>query len=309
MPATHLYEELTWSEVNEAVAAGRIPLLPVGTTEQHGPHLPLKIDRWSSTSICNEAARRAPRRLLVMPPISYGYTSHVMDFPGTITIHHETFIRYVVDVLKSLAYHGFKKIIMINGHGSNRQPLELAGRRAMLETDAWVAMASWWDLTRTDPEFMDTWRESFFPGGCSHAGEAETSLALHLDPAVVRMDQAVDVVTDTARAGIQVSLGRSVRRRAGQDGRLDQHLHRRRHAGRPHRGHGRQGPGAVRGGRGQSGGVRGGVRRASVQSARGPPRDGAHDSPAGIAGGGGTVSDGAFEMTLRRFRRLREPHG
>ena len=198
MPATHVYEELTWSEVNEAVAASRIPLLPVGTTEQHGPHLPLKIDRWSSTSICNEAARRASQRLLVMPPISYGYTSHVMDFPGTITIHHETFIRYVVDVLKSLAYHGFKKIIMINGHGSNRQPLELAGRRAMLETDAWVAMASWWDLTRADPEFMDTWRESFFPGGCSHAGEAETSLALHLDPAVVRMDQAVDVVTDTA---------------------------------------------------------------------------------------------------------------
>ena len=197
MPATHRYEDLTWSEVNEVVEERRIPLLPVGTIEQHGPHLPLKIDRWTSTSVCDEAARRAPERLLVMPPVAYGYTSHVMDFPGTITVHHETFIRYVVDVLKSLAYHGFKKIIVINGHGSNTQPLELASRRAMLETDAWVAMANWWGLTTADREFMATWRESEWPGGCSHAGEAETSIALHLDPTAVRMERAVDVVTDT----------------------------------------------------------------------------------------------------------------
>ena len=52
------YEDLTWPEVNEAVEAGRIPILPVGAIEQHGPHLPLKIDRWESTSIAEEAARR-----------------------------------------------------------------------------------------------------------------------------------------------------------------------------------------------------------------------------------------------------------
>ena len=92
---------------------GLIPVLPVGTIEQHGPHLPIKMDRWTATEISKEACKRHQERLLFMPPISYGYTTHVMDFPGSITIHHETFIRYVLDVLKSVAYHGFKKIIVI----------------------------------------------------------------------------------------------------------------------------------------------------------------------------------------------------
>jgi len=186
------YEDLTWPEVNQAVKAGRIPVLPVGATEQHGHHLPIKIDCWEATSIVDEAARRRPDRLLTMPPVPYGYTTATMDFPGTITIHHETFMRYVIDILKSLAYHGFKKMIVINGHGSNMPPLDLACRRANMETGAQVALAAWWGLMAADPEFMKTWRESHFPGGCSHAGEAETSVALYLDPDLVALDRAVD---------------------------------------------------------------------------------------------------------------------
>ncbi len=186
------YEDLTWPEVNEAVRQGLVPVLPVGTMEQHGPHLPIKMDAWSATSIANEAAHRSPGRLLVMPPVSYGYTTHVMDFPGCITIQHETFARFVGDILKSLAYHGFSKIIIVNGHGSNMVPLDLAMRRANMETQAEVALCAWWGLTAADPEFMKKWRESPFPGGCAHACEAETSLALHLDESIVQMDKAVD---------------------------------------------------------------------------------------------------------------------
>ncbi|MSQ08215.1 MAG: creatininase family protein [Dehalococcoidia bacterium] len=185
------YEDLTWPEVNEAVRLGRIPVLPVGTMEQHGPHLPVKMDAWTANSVAVEAARRSPGRLLVMPPVSYGYTTHVMDFPGSITIHHETFIRYVVDIVKSLAYHGFSRIIVLNGHGSNMPPLDLACRRANIETQAQVALASWWGLTAADPNFAKKWRESEFPGGCAHACEAETSLALHLDADMVEMEKAV----------------------------------------------------------------------------------------------------------------------
>ena len=186
------YENLTWPEVNEAVKAGRIPVLPVGATEQHGHHLPIKIDCWEVTSIVDEAARQRPDRLLTMPPVPYGYTTATMDFPGTITIHHETFMRYVIDILKSLAYHGFKKMMVINGHGSNMPPLDLACRRANMETGAEIALAAWWELSAANPEFMKTWRESHFPGGCSHAGEAETSVALYLDPDLVYMDRAVN---------------------------------------------------------------------------------------------------------------------
>lgn len=190
MAEKHRFEDLTWPEINEAVEQGLIPVLPVGTVEQHGPHLPTKMDVWSAREVGDEAARRRPDRLVVMPSIPYGYTTHVMDFPGSITIHHETFIRYVVDVLKSLAYHGFKKLIMVNGHGSNMPPLELAARRVMLETDAIVSWASWWQLTMVDPEFKQQWRESHFPGGCAHSGEAETSIALHMDESLVNMEFA-----------------------------------------------------------------------------------------------------------------------
>ena len=197
MAEKYRYEDLTWPEINEAVERELIPVLPVGTIEQHGPHLPTKMDMWTAREVAGEAARRRPDRLVVMPVIPYGYTTHVMDFPGSITIHHETFIRYVVDVLKSLCYHGFKKLIVVNGHGSNMPPLELAARRVMLETDAVVSWASWWQLTMADPDFKDRWRESHFPGGCAHSGEAETSLALHLDETLVDMDGAEDHETWT----------------------------------------------------------------------------------------------------------------
>ena len=186
------YEDLTWPEMNDAVEAGLIPVLPVGTMEQHGPHLPVKMDRWTATAVAKTAAEQHQDRLLLMPAVAYGYTTHVMDFPGSVTIHHETFIRYIVDILKSLAYHGFSRIIVINGHGSNIPPLDLACRRANLETDANVALASWWDLTVVDPEFMKTWRESEIPGGCAHSGEAETSLALHLDKSLIQMDKVLN---------------------------------------------------------------------------------------------------------------------
>ena len=185
------YEDLTWPEMNEAVEAGLIPVLPVGTMEQHGPHLPVKMDRWTATEVAKAAVERHQDRLLLMPAVAYGYTTHVMDFPGSVTIHPETFIRYIVDILKSLAYHGFSRIIVINGHGSNIPPLDLACRRVNIETDANVALTSWWGLTVTDPEFMETWRESHIPGGCAHSGEAETSVALHLDSSLIQMDKAL----------------------------------------------------------------------------------------------------------------------
>jgi len=83
-------------------------------------------------------------------------------------------------------------MMVINGHGSNMPPLDLACRRANMETGAEIALAAWWELAAANPEFMKTWRESHFPGGCSHAGEAETSVALYLDPDLVYMDRAVN---------------------------------------------------------------------------------------------------------------------
>ena len=100
------FDELTWPEVNEAVEMGKIPIIPTGAVEQHGHHLPLKVDHLCANAVATEAARLKAEFALVLPPVSYGYVHHVMDFPGSINIHHEHFIQYVLGITKSLAYHG-----------------------------------------------------------------------------------------------------------------------------------------------------------------------------------------------------------
>ena len=183
------YEKLTWPEINDAVEQNQVCVVPCGAVEQHGPHLPLDVDVVCPSGIAYGAARMIPDKVLVLPTLCYGYTGHVMDFPGTINTHYTHFIDQVLDVTKSLAYHGFKKIVLLNGHGSNWPNLDLAARRTNLETDAECIPACWWSLLTVDKEFLPDWRESKFPGGCAHACELETSLYLYLDGNNVRKDK------------------------------------------------------------------------------------------------------------------------
>lgn len=180
------YERLTWPEINVAVEQQKVIVLPVGSVEQHGHHLPLDVDVRLASSVALEAGKRSPSNMLVMPPVTYGYCHHVMDFPGTITIEPGTFTRLLIDITKSVAYHGFRNIILLNGHGSNYHLVDQAGRQTNLQTDAVCCTLSWWQLA------ADYWnrevRESG-PGGCAHACELETSAYLHLDADAVRKDR------------------------------------------------------------------------------------------------------------------------
>ena len=182
------YEKLTWPEIDDAVDLGKGCVLPCGAVEQHGPHLPLDVDIICPTEIARGAGRAVPGNMLVLPTVCYGYTGHVMDFPGTINNDFEHFMHHVLDIVKSLAYHGFKKILLLNGHGSNMPNLDLVARRANLETDAECILTAWWNLLTVDKTFLPSWRESKFPGGCAHACELETSLYLYLDGDNVRRD-------------------------------------------------------------------------------------------------------------------------
>ena len=183
------YEKLTWPEINDAVDLGKVCILPCGAVEQHGHHLPLDVDLVCPGGIARGAGQALPEKILVLPTICYGYTGHVMDFPGTINSNYSTFMEHVLDVTKSLAYHGFKKIILLNGHGSNMPNLDLVSRRTNLETDAECLVIAWWNLLTVDKAFLPSWRESKFPGGCAHACELETSLYLYLDEDNVRKDK------------------------------------------------------------------------------------------------------------------------
>lgn len=183
------YEKLTWPEINDAVDLEKICFVPCGAVEQHGPHLPLDVDLVCPLGILRGTGKQVPDKMLVLPIVAYGYTGHVMDFPGTINSDYRTFQEHVLDIARSLAYHGFKKIVLFNGHGSNMPNLDLVARRANLETDAECLCLAWWNLLTVDKEFLPSWRESKFPGGCSHACELETSLYLYLDGDNVRKDK------------------------------------------------------------------------------------------------------------------------
>ncbi|MDP7395846.1 MAG: creatininase family protein [Lentisphaeria bacterium] len=183
------YEKLTWSEINEVVDDGQVCIVPCGAVEQHGPHLPLDVDLVCPASIAAGAGEQIPEKMKVLPIVAYGYTGHVMDFPGTINSHYEHFIKYVFDIVKSLAYHGVKKIILLNGHGSNMPNLAMVARRGNLETDAECICTAWWNLLTVDKEFLPGWRQGRIPGGCAHAGELETSMYMYLDGDNVRRDK------------------------------------------------------------------------------------------------------------------------
>ncbi len=178
------YNRLTWQEMNKAIAQNRVVILPTGSTEQHGPHLPLDVDSFLAESVSLEAGKRASDRVLVLPPISYGLNMHHIDFPGTIHIEPETFIAFCLNITKSVAYHGFRKILIVNGHGSNSPLVDVVARKTVLATKSLCAAVNYFAFLL---EAFETVRET---ETIAHADELETSLYLHLAPERVRMDKA-----------------------------------------------------------------------------------------------------------------------
>jgi creatinine amidohydrolase len=190
------YNRLTWPEMNDAIAAQKLVILPTGSTEQHGMHLPLDVDTFLCESVCLEVARRTAGQVLVLPPIAYGLNLHHIDFPGTIHIEPETFIAFCLNITKSVAYHGFQKILIVNGHGSNMPLIDLVARKTVLETKS-LCFATQYSTFLL--EAFEPIRESAV---MAHADEFETSLYLHLAPERVRMELAVQ---DNDRMGKYVS--------------------------------------------------------------------------------------------------------
>jgi creatinine amidohydrolase len=179
------YQRLTWEEMNQAIAAQKVVVLPTGSVEQHGPHLPLDVDSFLVESVCLEVGRRAADRVLVLPPVGYGLNMHHLDFPGTIHIEPEVFIAFCLNITKSVAYHGFQRILLVNGHGSNGPLVDLVARKTVLATQSLCAAVNYFSL---GVEAFGRVRQTPV---MAHADEFETSLYLHLAPERVRMERAV----------------------------------------------------------------------------------------------------------------------
>jgi len=184
----YLFASMTWQEVNEAVQQRRVVLVPVGAIEQHGPHLPIDMDNVAVITLCEETARCNPHLCVAAPPIHYGFNEHNMDFPGTISIEMQNFVNYCFDVGCSLARQGFRRIIWVNGHGSNSALCQLVARRVTNETETLSAAVDWWNLVQNT---ISELRESG-PGGVDHACEFETSVYMHVKPELVKRELIAD---------------------------------------------------------------------------------------------------------------------
>lgn len=178
------YDHYTWVELKALVPQQPVIVLPVGSTEDHGHHLPLDVDTFLVSSICEAAAKHIPDEVLLLPAVPYGFEDHHMDFPGTITIRDDHLLHFILDITKSAAHHGFKKILIVNGHGSNATILEMAARRTVIETDVHCGTLNWWGMAQSTLwEIGDSELQS-------HADEIETSVYRYLNDDAVQMDRA-----------------------------------------------------------------------------------------------------------------------
>ncbi len=187
------YDHLTWPEMRAAIGRDPQPVvaIPIGAVEDHGRHMSLSTDNDILEGILAECGRRAAGDLLVLPVIPFGLDEHHMDFPGTIAIDMETTLAYLSQVAISVARHGFRHILIVNGHGSNHTICDLAARKCVLATGAICAATT--VNAAVDPtlvaDVLNTERAGGW-GSVGHACEYETAVMLHLYPERVDMTQA-----------------------------------------------------------------------------------------------------------------------
>lgn len=184
-----------WADLRTTDFAGLDPartvaVLPVGATEQHGPHLPLSVDQVLVDGIVARALPQLPpdASVLVLPTQQVGYSPEHVQFPGTLTLPIETVIATWVALGEGVARAGVRKLLLFNSHGGQASLLDIVARELRVRCNLIVYGCSWWNLPLGD-EVMGLFPADEHRFGV-HAGDMETSLMLALAPDSVRMAQA-----------------------------------------------------------------------------------------------------------------------
>lgn len=210
-----LLEDLTWPAIADLVAGGELLcLLPVGATEQHGPHLPIDTDTEIATAICRAVSARTGVPVLPTLWVSSSQ-AHTTAWPGTLALPPSLVVEVVVELARWVRASGFSKLLIVNAHAGNVAPLHVAVDEIRHAGELRIGLLHWFDLT---PEIAaavtadaDDW----------HAHAAETALMLHLRPELVHRDQICDdpdrtigrvfsyTVAETSREGLTGSPSRA----------------------------------------------------------------------------------------------------
>ena len=175
----------TWTDAHEADTD--LAVLPVGSTEQHGPHAPLGTDFLNAEAVAEAAVSSFDREVALGPTIPIGVSEEHRQFTGTLWVSPDTFRAYVRETVEALISHGWNRIVLVNGHGGNIPALgEVAARVSRAEA-ALVVPFTWFDAAETDLSM-------------GHAGPVETSLLLHTRPELVDTDRFDEAVAEGAES-------------------------------------------------------------------------------------------------------------
>jgi creatinine amidohydrolase len=180
-----LLEELGWPDVEEYLRDDDRLMLVVGSTEQHGRHATFATDVWLPWEIARRLSDRTG--VLLAPPLNYGMSLHHLGFPGSLSLRPQTLSLVVEDLLESAYEHGFRHILILNGHGGNTAAIQVALAEALHELPGLeVRLENWW----TAPEVKAVFDAAFPPPAGRHADAGETSAVMAVRPDVIRLDRA-----------------------------------------------------------------------------------------------------------------------
>jgi len=181
-----LWHELSWPQL-EKIDKNTPVLIPLGSCEQHGHHLPVFVDTIQVTAIAEAVEERLREGVLLLPTLWLGSSHHHLDFSGTVSVLPSLYSGMIKSMTRCILEAGFKRLLFLNGHGGNKVPASQALSELVCENDeadnAYLVLSTWWEL---NPDALNEGMES---EGISHACEYETSLTLALRPDLVALDR------------------------------------------------------------------------------------------------------------------------
>ena len=197
------WEELTSPEIGALDRDKTVVILPIGSVEQHGNHMPLGTDTILSHTVSLAAAKEL-ESVVVLPPPWYGFSAHHMRFPGSITLSAETLMAVATDIVAAVVKHGFRRILIVNGHGGNGGVIDVLGSTLGHKHygHARIATLTYFALAR---DAIARLRKSE-TGGMGHACEFETAMVQHIRPELVKIDRAQTTYPDPGSSYLTTDL-------------------------------------------------------------------------------------------------------
>ena len=174
----YLLEHMTWPEAQSAFARTSLVVIPIGSTEQHGPHMPLGTDFLVARDLARRLGERAD--VIVTPTIPIGYAKYHTEFPGTLSVSEGTLTQALIEICEDLVKYGATHILFVNGHGGNMSSITRCGE-VLRKSCVPVAAACWWQMSQVvNPQWL----------ALGHSDYVEVSVVLAIDESLPNMEVA-----------------------------------------------------------------------------------------------------------------------